>query len=74
VKTNFKFVERDRGNSRRPARSVVDGQPRPAGAAVAAGSGGGYALDKIYQLPPVNFTAREAALLMRWRGSPPSGS
>ena len=26
------------------------------------GRGGGYALDKTYQLPPVNFTAREAAL------------
>ena len=26
--------------------------------------GGGYALDKNYQLPPVNFTAREAALLV----------
>ena len=29
------------------------------------GRGGGYALDKNYQLPPVNFTAREAALLDR---------
>jgi predicted DNA-binding transcriptional regulator YafY len=28
------------------------------------GRGGGYALDKTYQLPPVNFTAREAALLV----------
>jgi predicted DNA-binding transcriptional regulator YafY len=28
------------------------------------GRGGGYALDKAYQLPPVNFTAREAALLV----------
>ncbi|HET9626113.1 MAG TPA: HTH domain-containing protein [Kofleriaceae bacterium] len=28
------------------------------------GRGGGYALDKAYQLPPVNFTAREAALLI----------
>src|SRR3954469_22785736 len=28
------------------------------------GRGGGYALDKNYQLPPVNFTAREAALLI----------
>lgn len=28
------------------------------------GRGGGYALDKNYQLPPVNFTAREAALLV----------
>ena len=28
------------------------------------GRGGGYALDKSYQLPPVNFTAREAALLL----------
>jgi predicted DNA-binding transcriptional regulator YafY len=27
------------------------------------GRGGGYALDKNYQLPPINFTAREAALL-----------
>jgi len=33
------------------------------------GPGGGYALDKSYTLPPVNFTAREAALLVvigRW--------
>lgn len=33
------------------------------------GRGGGYALDKSYSLPPVNFTAREAALLValgRW--------
>src|SRR4030095_6648136 len=28
------------------------------------GGGGGYALDKSYSLPPVNFTAREAALLV----------
>jgi predicted DNA-binding transcriptional regulator YafY len=28
------------------------------------GRGGGFALDKSYQLPPVNFTAREAALLV----------
>jgi predicted DNA-binding transcriptional regulator YafY len=28
------------------------------------GRGGGYALDTHYQLPPVNFTAREAALLV----------
>lgn len=28
------------------------------------GRGGGYALDMHYQLPPVNFTAREAALLV----------
>ncbi len=28
------------------------------------GRGGGYALDKSYQLPPVNLTAREAALLV----------
>jgi predicted DNA-binding transcriptional regulator YafY len=27
------------------------------------GRGGGYALDRAYSLPPVNFTAREAALL-----------
>ncbi len=27
------------------------------------GRGGGYALDKSYQLPPINLTAREAALL-----------
>src|SRR3954466_12498243 len=27
------------------------------------GRGGGYALDKSYSLPPVNFTARGAALL-----------
>jgi len=26
------------------------------------GRGGGYALDKSYQLPPINLTAREAAL------------
>jgi predicted DNA-binding transcriptional regulator YafY len=33
------------------------------------GRGGGYALDRTYTLPPVNFTAREAALLVtlgRW--------
>ena len=33
------------------------------------GRGGGYALDRSYALPPVNFTAREAALLVamgRW--------
>jgi predicted DNA-binding transcriptional regulator YafY len=28
------------------------------------GRGGGYALDRAYTLPPVNFTAREAALLV----------
>jgi predicted DNA-binding transcriptional regulator YafY len=28
------------------------------------GRGGGYALDRSYSLPPVNFTAREAALLV----------
>lgn len=28
------------------------------------GRGGGYALDRDYQLPPVNFTPREAALLV----------
>jgi predicted DNA-binding transcriptional regulator YafY len=28
------------------------------------GRGGGYALDKNYQLPPINLTAREAALLV----------
>jgi predicted DNA-binding transcriptional regulator YafY len=28
------------------------------------GRGGGYALDKAYQLPPINFSAREAALLV----------
>jgi len=28
------------------------------------GRGGGYALDRSYNLPPVNFTAREAALLL----------
>jgi predicted DNA-binding transcriptional regulator YafY len=27
------------------------------------GRGGGYALDKSYQLPPINLTAREAAVL-----------
>jgi predicted DNA-binding transcriptional regulator YafY len=33
------------------------------------GRGGGYALDRAYTLPPVNFTPREAALLLalgRW--------
>jgi predicted DNA-binding transcriptional regulator YafY len=33
------------------------------------GRGGGYALDRNYTLPPVNFTAREATLLLalgRW--------
>lgn len=33
------------------------------------GRGGGYALDRSYTLPPLNFTAREAALLItigRW--------
>ncbi len=29
------------------------------------GRGGGYALDRHYTVPPVNFTAREAALLVR---------
>ena len=28
------------------------------------GRGGGYALDRSYSLPPVNFTAREGALLV----------
>lgn len=28
------------------------------------GRGGGYALDRSYSLPPVNFTSREAALLV----------
>ena len=28
------------------------------------GRGGGYALDRSYSLPPVNFTAREAAVLI----------
>src|SRR5687768_3928896 len=28
------------------------------------GRGGGFALDRSYSLPPVNFTAREAALLV----------
>lgn len=28
------------------------------------GRGGGYALDKSYQLPPINLTAREAALVV----------
>src|SRR5262245_17180189 len=28
------------------------------------GRGGGYALDQSYQLPPINLTAREAALLV----------
>lgn len=33
------------------------------------GPGGGYALDRSYSLPPINFTAREALLLLtlgRW--------
>jgi predicted DNA-binding transcriptional regulator YafY len=29
------------------------------------GRGGGYALDRAYTLPPVNFTPREAALLVK---------
>jgi predicted DNA-binding transcriptional regulator YafY len=32
------------------------------------GRGGGYALDRSYSLPPVNFTAREAALLVALGG------
>jgi predicted DNA-binding transcriptional regulator YafY len=35
------------------------------------GRGGGFALDRHYSLPPVNFTAREAAILIcagRWLG------
>jgi predicted DNA-binding transcriptional regulator YafY len=32
------------------------------------GPGGGYALDRSYSLPPVNFTAREAALLVALGG------
>jgi predicted DNA-binding transcriptional regulator YafY len=32
--------------------------------AAESGRGGGYALDRSYSLPPVNFTAREAALLV----------
>src|SRR5215472_6485480 len=28
------------------------------------GRGGGYALDRAYTLPPINFTPREAALLV----------
>ena len=32
------------------------------------GPGGGYALDQSYVLPPVNFTAREAALLVALGG------
>ncbi len=32
------------------------------------GRGGGYALEKNYSLPPVNFTAREAALLLTVTG------
>src|SRR5262245_58344164 len=28
------------------------------------GRGGGYALERNYSLPPVNFTAREAAVLL----------
>lgn len=39
---------------------------RDAGLPVRAerGRGGGYSLDKSYTLPPVNFTAREAAILL----------
>ncbi len=39
---------------------------RDAGLPVRAerGRGGGYSLDKSYTLPPVNFTAREAAVLL----------
>ena len=33
-----------------------------------AGPGGGYALDRAYRLPPINFTAREAALLVAAAG------
>src|SRR5580698_1718270 len=33
------------------------------------GRGGGYALDRSYSLPPVNFTAREAALLVALGGN-----
>ncbi|MCA9623651.1 MAG: HTH domain-containing protein [Myxococcales bacterium] len=29
------------------------------------GRGGGFALDRSYSLPPINFTAREAAILIR---------
>jgi predicted DNA-binding transcriptional regulator YafY len=32
------------------------------------GRGGGYALDRAYTLPPVNFTPREAALLVALGG------
>jgi predicted DNA-binding transcriptional regulator YafY len=32
------------------------------------GPGGGYALDRSYALPPVNFTAREAALIISLGG------
>jgi predicted DNA-binding transcriptional regulator YafY len=32
------------------------------------GRGGGYALEKHYSLPPVNFTAREAAMLLTVTG------
>src|SRR5881394_3768291 len=32
------------------------------------GRGGGYALDRSYSLPPVNFTARQAALLVALGG------
>src|SRR4051812_5624853 len=40
------------------------------------GRGGGYSLDRSYSFPPVNFTAREAALLVAIRrtasGMPPT--
>jgi len=37
------------------------------------GRGGGYALDRSYSLPPVNFTAREADFVsvnLNWDGRP----
>src|SRR6476659_2876839 len=37
---------------------------RDASMPLAAERGRGYALDQSYSLPPVNFTAREAALLV----------
>ena len=38
--------------------------PAPTALGAERGRGGGYALDRSYSLPPVNFTAREAALLV----------
>ena len=52
------------GPARTPPRARAAPRPAPRPAAAAPGRGGGYALDRHYSLPPVNFTAREAALLI----------